>query len=168
MVELLELGEAIDSTDFRELMAKVPTSVAVVAGIDGGHPVGLTVGTFASVSLGPPLVSVCVAKTSQSWPRIVPAGLFSLSVLAAGQQDVCAAFATKGPDKFDAVDWEASRRGLPWIRGSVVHLDCALETEIEAGDHLIVVGRVLELSHGEEEAPMVFHQRRLVGVRHDA
>lgn len=167
MVELLELDEAIDSTDFRELMAKVPTSVSVVAGIDGGHPVGLTVGTFVSVSLEPPLVSVCVAKTSQSWPRIVPTGLFSLSVLAAGQQDVCAAFSAKGPDKFAMVDWETSPCGLPWVSGSVAHLDCSVEAEIEAGDHLIVVGRALELSHGAEHAPMVFHERRLRGVRHD-
>lgn len=167
MTDLLELDEAIAAVDFREVMAKVPTSVAVVAGLDAGHPVGLTVGTFASVSLDPPLISVCVAKTSQSWPQIRPSGLFALSVLADGQHEVCASFSAKGPDKFSSVDWEASRRGLPWVHGSVAHLDCAVETEIEAGDHLIVIGRVLELNHGDQDTPMVFHARRLGGVRHD-
>lgn len=167
MVDLWEMSEAIDSGDFRDLMARVPTSVAVVAGMDGEQPVGLTVATFVSVSLQPALISVCVAKTSQSWPRIAPSQLFSLSVLSAAQNDVCSAFSVTGPDKFAAVDWKVSARGLPWVCGSVAHLDCAIEAEIEAGDHLIVLGRVLQLNHGEDDGPMVFHQRRLGGVRHD-
>jgi 3-hydroxy-9,10-secoandrosta-1,3,5(10)-triene-9,17-dione monooxygenase reductase component len=167
MLELVALGETIAPADFRELMAKVPTSVAVVAGMDDGHPVGLTVGTLASVSLEPPLISIAVARTSESWPRIAPSGVFSVSVLSAEQRHVCAAFSEKGPDKFAAIDWETSYRGQPWIRGSVAHLDCAVDTVIEAGDHVIVLGRVLELAHGEEDAPMVFHRRGLGGVRHD-
>ena len=166
MTRLLELGESIDVREFRALMARVPTSVAVVAGNDAGHPVGLTVGTFTSVSLDPPLVSVCVARTSQSWPRIAPSGLFSLSVLAADQGDVCAAFAATGPDKFATVSWQPSRRELPWVSGSVAHLDCAVDTVVEAGDHLLVLGRVLELSHGAESLPMIFHERQLTSVRH--
>ena len=167
LTEVLQPAERIDAADFRALMAQVPTSVAVVAGMDGGHPVGLTVGTFVSVSLEPALVSVCVARTSESWPRIAPTERFSLSVLATDQQDVCAAFSAKGPDKFAAVDWELGHHGMPWVRGSVAHLDCAVEAEIVAGDHLVVVGRVLTLADGAGRSAMVFHQRRLGGVRHD-
>jgi flavin reductase (DIM6/NTAB) family NADH-FMN oxidoreductase RutF len=161
MEQLDRVGRAIEPADFRALMARVPTSVSVVAGFDEGVPVGLTVGTFVSVSLDPPLVSFCAGRRSESWPRIRPGGEFSVSILAHDQHDVCGALASKERDKFGAIDWSISERGLPIIGGAVAHVECRLETEVPAGDHTIVLGRVLELRAGESDAAMVFHARRL-------
>ncbi len=154
----------IDPAGFRALMARVPTSVAVVAGLDDGVPVGLTVGTFVSVSLDPPLVSFCAGRTSQSWPRIRGGAEFGVSVLAADQHDVCAAFASKAPDKFASIAWSTGERGQPLVDGAVAHLECRVETEVAAGDHTVVIGRVLDLRAGDHDAAMVFHARRLGGV----
>ena len=162
--QLDRLGQPVEAADFRTMMARVPTSVAVVAGLDAGTPVGLTVGTFVSVSLDPPRVSFCAGRRSESWPRIRPGGEFSVSILAHDQHDVCGALASKDRDKFGSIGWSLSERGLPVIDGAVAHVECRLETEVPAGDHTIVLGRVLELRAGESDAAMVFHARRLTRV----
>lgn len=150
----------------RTVLRNVPTSIAVVAGLDTmGRPVGLAVGTFTSVSLEPPLVAFCPGSESMSWPRIRPTGRFCISVLGVGQDAVCAVFATKGENKFDGLDWQPSVNGAPRIPGSVAHLDCELEVEHLAGDHTVVIGRVTAIESGGSAVPLVFLKGRLIGVR---
>lgn len=152
---------------YRDVMGRLPTSVVVVAGREAetGRAAGLVVGTFQSLSLDPPLVCFSVAETSSSWPKIRPGGLFSASVLATGQDEVCRALASKAEDKFSAVDWHASPDGTPRISGAHTWVDCETLHEWEGGDHLIVIARVRTLIVGDGHEPLVFYRGRLGGYR---
>lgn len=150
----------------RSVLRRVPTSVAVVAGIDAaGVPAGLAVGTFTSVSLDPPLVAFCPGSGSTSWPRIRPVRRFSISLLAADQRDVCEVFAGKSADKFAGLDWYAAPNGAPRLAGAVAYLDCDLEVEHAAGDHTLVIGRVTVIEPGDSDVPLVFVGGQYFGVR---
>jgi 3-hydroxy-9,10-secoandrosta-1,3,5(10)-triene-9,17-dione monooxygenase reductase component len=149
---------SIDPAYFREVMAHIPTSVCVIAAdhIDG--PAGLSVGSFVSVSLDPPLVGVFVASTSTSWPRVEAAGSFCISVLAEDHEHVSRRFAISGGDKFAGLEWGRSPAGAPRLPGAVAWVDCELEATHPAGDHVLVLGRVLDLGAVPETDPLVFHR----------
>jgi 3-hydroxy-9,10-secoandrosta-1,3,5(10)-triene-9,17-dione monooxygenase reductase component len=148
----------IDPNLYRKVLGHFPTGVTVVAAQVGGHPVGLAIGSFFSVSLDPPLVGFCVATTSSTWPLIEPVGSFGVSVLAEDQHETSGRFASKAEDKFEGVSWEPSRvTGSPLIHGAVAHIDCTLEQQHAAGDHLIVTGRVKDLDvHRDDVGPLLF------------
>src|SRR5581483_4777814 len=147
-----------DAARFRQILGCFPTGVTIVTAIEGGRPVGLAVGSFFSVSLDPPLVGFCVMTTSNTWPAIERQRSFGVSILADDQVDVCRRLAGKEPDKFDALSWSPGPvTGSPLIEGAVAHLDCDLEQQHRAGDHWIVVGRVLHLAaHRDDLPPLVF------------
>jgi 3-hydroxy-9,10-secoandrosta-1,3,5(10)-triene-9,17-dione monooxygenase reductase component len=146
------------SENFRTVLGRLPTGVVAVTGGDPEQPSGLVVGSFMSVSLVPPLVAVCPAKTSTSWPAIEASGQFCANVLAAGQEPIARQFATSGADKFAGVEWTpAPATGSPLLAGVAAWIDCRIYERYEAGDHWLVLGEVLELSvHGETGA-LVFH-----------
>ena len=149
----------IDPTWFRQVLGQYPTGVSVVTGIaPDERPVGLVVGTFTSVSLDPPLVAFLPGRTSSSWPKIEASGHFCINVLSAEQEDVCRVFATKEPDKFQGLAWRPAGSGSPVLAGCVAWIDCKVETVHEAGDHYIVVGRVLELDAASSSLPLLFFQ----------
>ena len=148
----------IDPLDYRQVFGHLPTGVTVVATVESGRPVGLTVGSVFSVSLDPPLIGLCVALTSTTWPSIERTGRFAVSILGDHQQNVCRVMSTKDPDKFSHVDWcPAPITGSPYVQDAVAHIDCELEKVHPAGDHWIVVGRVRHLVASDSEVvPMVF------------
>jgi 3-hydroxy-9,10-secoandrosta-1,3,5(10)-triene-9,17-dione monooxygenase reductase component len=158
--------DQIDQTDFRHVMSHLPTGVVAVTGVEAttAQPVGMIVGTFASLSLDPPLVAFSIARTSSSWPKVRSGGRFSASVLAEGQDAVCRSLSRKSGDKFADVDWHASPDGAPRINGAVAWIDCELTQELDGGDHLIVIARVLRMSTGPGE-PLVFHKGKLGSYR---
>lgn len=142
---------------FRHVLGHVPTGVVVATSIDAdGAPAGMSVGSFTSVSLDPPLVAFLPAKTSTSFTQIRAAGAFCVNVLAADQEVVSRAFATSGGDKFAALGWQLSAGGSPVLDGVVAWIDCTVEDVIDAGDHWIVLGRVLDLDVADETLPLVF------------
>src|ERR1700704_4437262 len=99
----------IDARHFRNVLGNYPTGVVVITAIDqAGAPAGMAVGSFTSVSLDPPLVAFLPDKSSTSFPKIRTAASFCVTVLAADQEDVCRAFATRGGDKFAGVKWSAT------------------------------------------------------------
>jgi flavin reductase (DIM6/NTAB) family NADH-FMN oxidoreductase RutF len=152
-------GQAVDEGRFKDVMARFATGVTIVTALDGGAPVGFTCQSFVSLSIDPPFVSLAPAKTSTSWPRIARAGAFCVNVLAEGQEDLCRRFATSGADKFTGVPWTpAPESGSPVLPGSLAWVDCALELVHDAGDHEIVVGRVLGLGTGGGR-PLLFYDR---------
>ena len=104
---------------FRQVMAHVPTSVAVVAAVVETGATGLSVGTFVPVSLEPPLVGFFVANTSKSWPAINASGSFCVSVLGHDQADLSSRFALSEADKFEGVEWRPAPSGNPLLRGAV-------------------------------------------------
>jgi flavin reductase (DIM6/NTAB) family NADH-FMN oxidoreductase RutF len=152
---------------FREVMSHVPTAVCIVAAASQDGPAGLTIGSFVSVSLTPPLVGVLVAASSTSWPRVAAAGSFCVSVLAEDDEDVCRRFAVSGGDKFAGLEWERSPSGAPVLPSAVAWIDCELHAEHPAGDHRLVLGRVRELAARPEHGPMVFCRGRYGRLSHD-
>jgi 3-hydroxy-9,10-secoandrosta-1,3,5(10)-triene-9,17-dione monooxygenase reductase component len=147
-----------DSTNFRNVLGRLPTGVVIVTGGDPEHPSGLVCGSFMSVSLNPPLVAVCPTLTSKSWPAIAESGHFCANVLAESQEPLARRFSASGTDKYAGVAWEpAPATGAPLLEGVAAWIDCRIERTIEAGDHWLVLGEVLELSVHSEESALVFH-----------
>ncbi|MEU0571778.1 flavin reductase family protein [Nonomuraea sp. NPDC005983] len=148
----------LDSRRFRQVLGRFATGVVAITALDpvNGEPCGLAANSFTSVSLDPPLVGFCVAHTSTSWPRVRGAKVVTVNVLAEHQQPVCAQLAAKGGDKFAGLTWTGSPGGNPVLDGALAWLDCAVEAEHPAGDHVIVVARVLQLDTHAEGGPLVF------------
>jgi flavin reductase (DIM6/NTAB) family NADH-FMN oxidoreductase RutF len=146
----------------REVMGSYPTGVTIVAGCDeAGEPFGLTVNSFTSVSLDPPLVLVCIGHTSSSHDRLVSGSSFSVNVLSGEQGGVagrCAREPSEG--RFDDVDWTRADSGAPILGGTTAWLDCALHEVLDGGDHSIVLGRVIDAWVGDRPA-LLFHRGRL-------
>ncbi|HEX2118052.1 MAG TPA: flavin reductase family protein [Acidimicrobiales bacterium] len=139
-------------------MGHFATGVTVVTCLAGDTPMGLAVNSFTSVSLRPPLVAFCVARTSATWPNLRAVGAFCVNILAEDQEALSRAFATHGLDRFHGVGWRAAPSGAPVLSGVLAWIDCTIEAEHEAGDHLIVVGRVRELALAHEGRPLVFYR----------
>lgn len=150
---------AFDGATFRRVLGHYPTGVCVVtAANQSGDPVGMVVGSFTSVSLDPPLVAFFPAKSSSSWPLIEQAGKFCVNVLASDQKPLCDQVSARGPDKFSGVSHHVSAGGSPILDGVVAWIDCALDAVHEAGDHYIVLGRVLALEVERPGKPLLFFQ----------
>jgi flavin reductase (DIM6/NTAB) family NADH-FMN oxidoreductase RutF/DNA-binding IclR family transcriptional regulator len=151
--------DAIDPGRFRQVLGHFPTGVAAITSIgDDGAPIGMTVGSFTSVSLDPPLVAFLPDKKSSTFPKIRQAGSFCVNVLGEDQERVCRSLAAKGADKFLGVQWRAAGSGSPIIGGVVAWIDCDIETIHDAGDHYIVIGRVRELDTAGNDLPLLFFQ----------
>jgi flavin reductase (DIM6/NTAB) family NADH-FMN oxidoreductase RutF len=148
---------AIDSREFRQAVGRFVTGVTVVATEVDGEVRGMTANSFTSVSLAPPLVLFCVGKTMKMGQVIGGAKGFSVNILRQTQQDLSNYFAGAWkedvPPPFSFLDWE----GGPRLDGCGAALGCAMENIHEAGDHLVVFGRVLALYRSEEDwTPLVF------------
>ncbi|WP_308201436.1 flavin reductase family protein [Sphaerisporangium perillae] len=149
---------ATDAMHFRNVLGRFATGVVAVTAIDpaGGEPRGLVANSFTSVSLDPPLVSFCVAHTSATWPRLRTAPRLCVNVLSEQQEHVSRRLAAKGGDKFAGLTWTLSPGGGPVLDGTLAWIDCSLESEHVAGDHLIVVARVHDLDAHADQGPLLF------------
>jgi flavin reductase (DIM6/NTAB) family NADH-FMN oxidoreductase RutF len=137
-------------------MGTVPTGVTGVTAMTWQGPVGLTVGSFVSASLEPPLVGFLPARSSTTWPLIVPVGRFCVNVLAEEHGALGKRFARSGGSKFDGVDWQPAASGAPVISGALAWFDCRFEHSYPAGDHWFVLGRVLDMDVHPASRPLVF------------
>ena len=127
---------------------------------------GITIGSFVSVSLEPALVGFLPGLNSHSWQAIAASGKFCVNVLADGQDDLCWKFAKESDDKFDGVAWEASPTGLPELPGCVAVIDCTIHSQIELGDHYMVVGHVQSLDHVDDAGDaMAFYKGKVKTAR---
>jgi len=143
---------------FRQILGHVPTAVVVVTAAGTSGPAGMTVGTFSSVSLDPPLVGFMADRSSRTFPHIGAAGSFCANILAADQEPLCRAFARSGDDKFDGIGWRPAPSGAPIIDGVVAWVDCTLGDVHLAGDHVIVLGEVRAMEACSTRQPLVFHR----------
>jgi 3-hydroxy-9,10-secoandrosta-1,3,5(10)-triene-9,17-dione monooxygenase reductase component len=140
------------------VLGRFATGVTVVTGMAAGDPIGLAVNSFTSVSLQPALVAFCVARSSRTWPRLRATGTFCVNILAADQEALSRAFAGHPPDRFLGVGWRPGRSGVPILAGVLAWIECTVDAEHEAGDHIIVVGRVEELDVERDGRPLVFYR----------
>ena len=141
---------------YRATLGHFCTGITIVTAHGADGPAGLTCQSFSAVSLDPPMILVCPAKTSTSWPSIADAGAFCVNVLAEDQEELCRGFATRGADKFAGVGWSpAPFTGAPIIAGALAWIECRLEVTHDAGDHVVALGRVLDLK-AREGRPLLF------------
>jgi 3-hydroxy-9,10-secoandrosta-1,3,5(10)-triene-9,17-dione monooxygenase reductase component len=139
-------------------MGHFATGVTVVTAAGDSGPTGLSENSFTSVSLDPPLVAFCVARLSSTWPVIRESGAFCVNILGEDQEDVCRVFARPGAKRFHGIGWRPAPSGAPILADVLAWVDCAVEGEHEAGDHLIVVGAVRDLKVLHEGRPLVFYR----------
>ncbi|MFF2021976.1 flavin reductase family protein [Streptomyces sp. NPDC058171] len=149
-----------DADAFRSALGRFATGVVVVTGLpgDGTRPSGLTVNSFTSVSLEPPLVSFCAGRDSRTWPGLRTSARICVNILGAGQEQTSRRLARSDPDKFASVAWSGSPSGQPVLDGALAWLECSVEAEHPAGDHHIVVARVHALGAGDDDGPLLFYR----------
>ena len=145
-----------DPGRFRQVLAHLPTGVSVITAHGADGPAGLAANSVTSVSLDPPLVLFCPARTSTTWPTIRNAGAFCINVMAGHHEAVTRRFAAKAVDRFAGLDYEDRPSG-PALNDALAWIECRLEHEHEAGDHTIAVARVLAIEAAPALAdPLVF------------
>jgi flavin reductase (DIM6/NTAB) family NADH-FMN oxidoreductase RutF len=153
--------DAIDGRYFRDVLGHFPTSVVAVTTMAADEqPQGLIVGTFASVSLSPPLVSFLVDCSSTTLQTIRVAGRFCANALGADQERLSRRMSARMSNRFDGVSWKPSPLGSPVLHGVVAWVDCTVERIVELGDHTLVVGDVRGLRVESVKTPLLFFRGR--------
>mgnify|MGYP000642088820 CR=1 FL=1 len=152
-----------DPSAFRSAMGDMPGAVTVITSwACDGTPSGATLSAVVSLSLDPPLMLACFDHGSNTLSAIQSQGRFLVHVLAHGQQQVALKFSGKSPDKFKDVEWDIGAFGLPKLDGCVVAVACELDKIIEAGDHKIVIGRVIDVERECDLIPIVYARRKML------
>jgi len=151
--------ELLDPRPFRDFFGQLPTGVTVIVARTPDGPRGLVVGTFASVSLDPPLVSFMVKRGSRSWLWIQEQGRFTANILASDQLVLSQRLAGWSPEKFSDVAFDPAEDDALVIRESLAWADCVIEQEVEAGDHTIILALPSRLTVARPSArPLVYYQ----------
>ncbi|MGV0795230.1 flavin reductase family protein [Mycolicibacterium sp. XJ1819] len=140
---------------FRHVFSHLPSGLTVIAAHGADGPVGMAANSVTSVSLDPPLLLFCPAKSSSTWPKIRESGTFCVNVMASHHEETVRQFALKDADRFVGVMYEDRPNG-PAIRDAIAWVECRLENESEAGDHTIVLARVVAAEIGDATEPLVF------------
>jgi flavin reductase (DIM6/NTAB) family NADH-FMN oxidoreductase RutF len=151
---------AIDPAEYRRVLGHLPTGVTVVTAAGSEGPVGVTIGSFVSISLDPPLVGFFLGKDSTSWSAMEHSGHFCVNVLTAAQQELCLRMASTGEGRFEGVaHTPAPWSGAPMLAEVHAVIDCSTGEVVPAGDHILIMGRVRHLRTADHETdPMVFHR----------
>lgn len=135
---------SFDRRALRDAFGAFSTGVTVVTARNGeGRPIGFTANSFASVSLDPPLLLVCIAKTSRNLEAMIKTERFAVNILSEAQEEVSNTFARPVDDRFAAVEWHDGPAGSPVFPAAAAWFDCTMEQTVEAGDHVILIGRVV-------------------------
>lgn len=147
----------IDEAVFKQAMSHFASGVTVVTTEHEGKPYGMTVASFASLSLRPPLVLVCVENSVKSHDAIAAARKFGVSILEASQADISGRFASKSDDKFSGLETRRGTLGIPLIDGAICSIECRLTDQLPGGDHSIFVGEVVAAETAEGK-PLVYYR----------
>jgi flavin reductase (DIM6/NTAB) family NADH-FMN oxidoreductase RutF len=151
---------SFDSRAFRLALGCFPTGIAVMTATssEASH-IGITVNSFTSVSLEPPLVLWCIDRRSRRYPAFAQANGFTVSILASGHKDVSSKLATAGEHTLDGIDLVPTELGPPALKDALAVFECARESVQDAGDHAILIGRVLRFARNDGAgAPLVYFQ----------
>jgi flavin reductase (DIM6/NTAB) family NADH-FMN oxidoreductase RutF len=155
---------AFDSRAFRDALGNFPTGVAVVTVSGSDSHVGITVNSFTSVSLDPPLVLWCMDKRSQRHDIFVAAPSFTVSILGAGHREVSSRLARSGEHSLEGLALKPTELGPPGLADSLAIFECARENTLEGGDHTVLVGRVLRFTRASEGAPLLYFRGKYSGL----
>ncbi|MGB5490078.1 MAG: flavin reductase family protein [Woeseiaceae bacterium] len=155
----------IDTLDFRRALSTFATGVGVVTTLDKhGNNVGITISSFNSVSLEPPLILWSVGLDSMSYDAFVSAKHFAVHILGSHQMDLCDRFAQRSESKFDGIDCRKGLHGLPILPDFAACFECSTEHVYAGGDHKIIVGRVLGVEERVAE-PLVYYRSEFLGIK---
>ena len=155
--------QEFDSAELRCALSCFATGVAVATTVGAdGAPVGITISSFNSVSLDPPLVLWSIARESYSYEAFVNAEYFAVNVLKVEQQALSAHFAQRSDEKFDGIRMREGLHGVPLLGDYVACFECRTEHRYDGGDHTILVGRVLRLDKREAD-PLVIYRGHFLG-----
>jgi flavin reductase (DIM6/NTAB) family NADH-FMN oxidoreductase RutF len=153
----LTAAEVLEPARLRRVFAAFPSGVTAIAAVVDGAPIAIVASSFTSVSLNPPLVSVCIAHSSATWPVLRTATRFGVSVLAADQEQACRQMSSRDRDRFADLEWRATPEGAVLLDGASAWLECSIQAQHRAGDHDIVVLLVHDLDADHGVKPLVFH-----------
>jgi flavin reductase (DIM6/NTAB) family NADH-FMN oxidoreductase RutF len=149
---------SVSPQEFRETLALWPSGVTVLTARGEEELLGMTISSFSSLSLDPPLILSCIDKKAKSHDGLVDARGFAVHVLARDQEDISRAFARPGPEKFDQIAWDEGAFGAPLLPVGVARLVCAHEAALDGGDHTILIGRVVEVARSGKP-PLIYWDR---------
>ena len=145
----------IDDAQFKHALSHFASGITIVTTEHEGTDYGLTVASFASLSLSPPLVLVCISKSSSSHEPIVESGKFGVSILASDQEAVSGRFASRGGDKFAGLEVRRGTLGVPLVGNALATLECRVKDQVVGGDHSIFIGEVVD-TQTREGAPLLY------------
>ncbi|MEM9470605.1 MAG: flavin reductase family protein [Pseudomonadota bacterium] len=150
----------MDVRDYRRALSSFPTGVTIVTAFDSdGQPWGLTANSFTSVSLEPPVISVCIAKAGRVFPTLKATSRFAVNILSVDQQGLAEHFASDVENRFTGIDWQAEAGGAPLLPDASAHLDCSVHSRVDASDHEILLGLVESYNH-TQFPPLVYCRGR--------
>lgn len=158
---------SLSSESLRTVMRRLPSPVTVVTSAVEAEIRGITIGSFASTSLEPALISFNVSRESPMLDLLTRSGMFVVHFLRDSQSSLSERFAVpnlSGTEQFDQVDFALSDTGLPLLDGVLARLSCSVHAMHDAGDHMIVIGLVRESTELEEGQPLLYYDRRYVSV----
>lgn len=162
---LAEAATAVDPIALRRAFGTFLTGVTVITTRDGdGNPRGMTANSFTSVSLDPPLLLVCIAKSASSCAAFTISGHFAVNILHEGQTEVASVFASKSQDKFQHVTHDRVHTGAPILTDSLTWFDCTVHNQVDAGDHVVLIGQVQAFGTSPS-APLGFCRGRFASVK---
>jgi flavin reductase (DIM6/NTAB) family NADH-FMN oxidoreductase RutF len=163
---VLDEQAGVDAAQFRATLRRHANGVVVVTAAADGQVAGLTVTSLVSLSLDPPLVGFAVATRASAYEVLAACRTFEVNFLGAQQADIAVRFATRGLDRFAApTRWASRATGEPVLLDAPAHLRCEVERRLPAGDHVLIIGRVLESGVRRSHAPLVYHEGRYASVR---
>lgn len=149
---------SLNSDIFRRACSKFATGIVVVTTYDG-KPHGVTVNSFTSVSLDPPLVLFCLNHSANILPVFRAASHFAINILDVEQEAISSAFAFRGKDRFEGVSWRPGIEMVPILEGTLATLECKVHSVVEAGDHTIFIGEAITASVGAGHPLLYFESR---------
>lgn len=154
----------IDPRELRDVLGCFATGVCVVTTVgDEGRPVGMTINSFSSVSLDPPLILWSIGLDTPSRQAFKTHGCFAINIMGAKAKDTTMNFARPSDDKFAGIDWSPGHQGVPVLGEAMAVLECTVEDQIVSGDHEIFIGRVVRLDQNEGD-PLLFHKGRFAAL----
>lgn len=156
------MGENIERVAmFKKALGNYPTGISVVTAIDeNNEPIGLTVNSFASVSIDPLLVLWSIDQSVTTYDTFRKIDKFAINILAANQRELAVLFSTKEEERFDNCEWTLSESGLPLLTDAMATLECDTFKTVEVGDHTTLFGHVKQVD-ATEKAPLLYHRRHI-------
>jgi len=146
----------IDSDEFRKAMSRFASSVTVVTTLsEAGEPKGLTVSSFCSLSLDPPLVLICIERNASLHQHLAPGSHFAVNILSEEQELISRRFASRNGDRFEGIGYKRGPSGTPLLEDVIAHVECVVQECHPAGDHTIFVGQV-ESAETTEGKPLTY------------